>query len=291
MSMLVSHSKLFFWLVKSDIAPAADWYVAILLLIPDCSRTKVGPCEWFWWVKCLSQSHQRTWLVDFFDKPAAEAELVIAATDSEQYWPTGSSWKSTSVYFSFTDTHTHCFDWWLCWLRQLGTADRLVIIVNVTDPSMCSGVSCRPATQPLRLSINQIHPSSSRFVWKCSHCWAYMWLFIILRSHRHSPPIMYFSVCEALIKVASHDPCAVLTCTHGSQCVSDDGLTAVCRCPTMHCNNNNNGGHVCGSDGNDYVNECEMRRSSCQQKNNIHKKYDGYCGKPWPVTVGKLWML
>lgn len=36
---------------------------------------------------------------------------------------------------------------------------------------------------------------------------------------------------------------------------------------------------VCGSDGKDYVNECELHQHACKNKKNIRVQYQGHCGK------------
>nr|XP_014340062.1 PREDICTED: agrin [Latimeria chalumnae] len=74
------------------------------------------------------------------------------------------------------------------------------------------------------------------------------------------------------------DPCSEVKCSFGSTCApSSDGLSAKCICPTS-CSNQPNE-MVCGSDGRDYSNECEINKYACDQKKNIKKKFDGHCDK------------
>ncbi|XP_010625959.1 agrin isoform X3 [Fukomys damarensis] len=74
----------------------------------------------------------------------------------------------------------------------------------------------------------------------------------------------------------SRDPCANVTCSFGSTCARlADGQTATCLCPvTCH---GAPEGTVCGSDGTDYPNECQLLRHACARQENISKKFDGPC--------------
>jgi len=77
------------------------------------------------------------------------------------------------------------------------------------------------------------------------------------------------------------DPCRDKRCSFGAQCVpSLDGLTARCQCPQQCDNYGDSVGStpVCGTDGRDYANTCEMRRAACSEMRHIEQKYDGKCG-------------
>ena len=78
------------------------------------------------------------------------------------------------------------------------------------------------------------------------------------------------------------DPCKEKECSYGAQCVpSLDGLTARCQCP-QRCNRYGDSvgsTPVCGSNGKDYENQCEMRRAACNEMIDIRVKYFGKCGK------------
>lgn len=78
------------------------------------------------------------------------------------------------------------------------------------------------------------------------------------------------------------DPCKDKECRFGARCVpSLDGKTAECRCPE---NCPSLGDHVgsrpvCGSDGLDYRDTCELRRTACLSNTEISVKYQGKCGE------------
>ncbi|XP_073327034.1 agrin-like [Pagrus major] len=72
------------------------------------------------------------------------------------------------------------------------------------------------------------------------------------------------------------DPCTEVTCSYGSTCVqSSDGLSAKCMCP-LGCEGKAEK-TVCGSDGKDYRNECELHQHACKNQKNIRVQYQGPC--------------
>uniref|UniRef100_A0A3P8SG21 Agrin n=1 Tax=Amphiprion percula TaxID=161767 RepID=A0A3P8SG21_AMPPE len=72
------------------------------------------------------------------------------------------------------------------------------------------------------------------------------------------------------------DPCTEVTCSYGSTCVqSSDGLSAKCMCP-LGCEGKPVQ-TVCGSDGKDYRNECELHQHACKNQKNIRVQYQGHC--------------
>ncbi|KAK5863185.1 hypothetical protein PBY51_000234 [Eleginops maclovinus] len=72
------------------------------------------------------------------------------------------------------------------------------------------------------------------------------------------------------------DPCSEVTCSYGSTCVqSSDGLSAKCMCP-LGCEGKREQ-TVCGSDGKDYRNECELHQHACKNQKNIRVQYQGNC--------------
>lgn len=88
--------------------------------------------------------------------------------------------------------------------------------------------------------------------------------------------------------------CKDKRCDFGSVCI-ESTLSPQCVCPEncdqyltanerqlMNEMNANMGGGkpaVCGSDGNDYVNECELRRTMCLKRRTLTVKFIGKCGK------------
>ncbi|XP_057686455.1 agrin isoform X5 [Corythoichthys intestinalis] len=72
------------------------------------------------------------------------------------------------------------------------------------------------------------------------------------------------------------DPCTEVTCSYGSTCVqSTDGLSAKCMCP-LGCEGRPEV-TVCGSDGKDYRNECELHQYACKNHKNIRVQHQGRC--------------
>ncbi|XP_038145818.1 agrin isoform X3 [Cyprinodon tularosa] len=72
------------------------------------------------------------------------------------------------------------------------------------------------------------------------------------------------------------DPCTEVTCSYGSTCVkSSDGMSAKCMCP-LSCEGKPQQA-VCGSDGKDYRNECELHQHACKTQKNIRVQFQGPC--------------
>ncbi|XP_050518917.1 follistatin-related protein 3-like [Diabrotica virgifera virgifera] len=93
--------------------------------------------------------------------------------------------------------------------------------------------------------------------------------------------------CDNLFKnkslddmIKQNDPCRDKECLFGSRCtVNPDGRNATCICPDK-CPNY--GDHttsrpVCGSDGVNYGNQCELQRAACSSQTNITIKFYGKC--------------
>lgn len=80
-----------------------------------------------------------------------------------------------------------------------------------------------------------------------------------------------------------NDPCRDTVCGFGARCVvAPDGHNASCVCPDECTNVNGHDGNsqtVCGSDGIDYKNQCEMNKAACTTNKNITIMFKGKCGK------------
>ena len=78
------------------------------------------------------------------------------------------------------------------------------------------------------------------------------------------------------------DPCEGIKCHLGAMCVSSsDGTSYRCQCP-VECNTYGDSvgsTPVCGNDGQDYNNWCELRMASCKTMKEIKVKYYGKCSK------------
>ncbi|XP_050313632.1 agrin-like isoform X2 [Anthonomus grandis grandis] len=77
-----------------------------------------------------------------------------------------------------------------------------------------------------------------------------------------------------------NDLCREKSCGFGTRCVvSSDGRNASCVCPEKcHTYGDHVSSHpVCGSDGLDYKNKCELDRAACKSNTNITVKYNGKC--------------
>lgn len=150
----------------------------------------------------------------------------------------------------------------------------LVSHCNTTHPhgSGSLGVQHHPR-QKSREPFWQLWPFSGAL----KDCWTeyfYILFFLLCFSHYASPCYVYPPDVK--------DPCLDKQCSFGALCVpSLDGLTARCQCPER-CDNYGDSVDsvpICGGDGKDYNNKCEMEKASCMDMVERSVKYSGRCGE------------
>lgn len=80
--------------------------------------------------------------------------------------------------------------------------------------------------------------------------------------------------------------CADIKCSHGAQCKVREGRGVQCVCD-LKCPNDEGrkAASVCGSDGNTYGSECQLRLFSCRYQKRITSRHDGQCKSSTSETV------
>ena len=90
------------------------------------------------------------------------------------------------------------------------------------------------------------------------------------------------STCCYIFPAEMTDPCRDMKCPYGARCVASiDGRSASCECPTRCPAYGDHAGSrpVCGSDGADYKDQCELRRAACAANRDVTVRFHGKCGK------------
>ena len=71
--------------------------------------------------------------------------------------------------------------------------------------------------------------------------------------------------------------CDSAKCNFYAECVDNGQGLTTCECPSS-CGSASIQ-KICGNDGQTYLNECEIRKTSCENSKLITKAYDTICGK------------
>lgn len=87
--------------------------------------------------------------------------------------------------------------------------------------------------------------------------------------------------CYRSDRLDPSNPCYKKNCHLGAECqLSYDGHSAECvcmeKCPSY--GDSRGSRLVCGTDGHDYPNLCELNRHACEFSKEIHVRYNGSCG-------------
>lgn len=117
---------------------------------------------------------------------------------------------------------------------------------------------------------------------KCCHCvGTYKKLLMFnFHMHKHIQKVTYTKLCNFILFLVSiskavSGSCSDLKCIHGATCQEKDGL-AQCTC-AIACAPVESKDAVCGSDGNTYGSECQLRTFSCRYQKPISVAVDGPC--------------
>ncbi|XP_044740905.1 agrin-like isoform X2 [Chrysoperla carnea] len=95
--------------------------------------------------------------------------------------------------------------------------------------------------------------------------------FIILCAYG----LVFVVSCYVFPKELS-DPCHGKVCSHGAQCtISSDGQNATCECPESCPHDISR--PVCGTNGHDYRDTCELLKHACETNSNFTVQFEGMC--------------
>lgn len=84
---------------------------------------------------------------------------------------------------------------------------------------------------------------------------------------------MFISLCSSGLVVL---PCSSTSCRFGARCRFEKGYPE-CVCPLeSDCPRQDK--PVCGTDGQNYPNECVLKARACLMRKDVEAEYDGHCG-------------
>lgn len=84
---------------------------------------------------------------------------------------------------------------------------------------------------------------------------------------------MLISLCSSGLVVL---PCSSTSCRFGARCGFEKGYPE-CVCPLeSDCPRQDK--PVCGTDGQNYPNECVLKARACLMRKDVEAEYDGHCG-------------
>ncbi|XP_046614325.1 agrin-like isoform X1 [Neodiprion virginianus] len=135
-------------------------------------------------------------------------------------------------------------------------------VVSENGRAICQcPVDCPPTQQPVCGSDNVTYSNHCHLRQESCH-------------RRKNTRVKYQGACEL------KDPCTKLNCSQGAQCVrTRNGSDAKCECATScpSLGDHEGGSPVCGSDGVDYPNLCELNRFACTKGLNVTVAFRGKC--------------
>lgn len=105
---------------------------------------------------------------------------------------------------------------------------------------------------------------------------------------------LIYSATGCYYNVDGKSPCKEKYCAFGTQCtVSANGQKAECVCPTKcpYYGDSRESRPVCGSDGKDYPNLCELNRYACTNQKDVFVRYNGSCGKHSAPRRRHCWLI
>lgn len=106
--------------------------------------------------------------------------------------------------------------------------------------------------------------------------WSLIWLLFLVSAVLCPTAKACFQYSSSL-----SNPCLDKDCSFGAECIPTlNGHTAECVCPAKcpSYGDSRDSRPICGSDGHDYVNLCELNRHACSLVKSVSVRYNGSCG-------------